>query len=250
MGRAISRVLRFDAGSAEGKDLEPIEVLRNRLKLNQEWVSFRDYGAGSPNADRSADEMRRGVIKRVPLAELVDSSKDRLWALLLFEIIREFRRECCLELGTCLGISAAYQGVALALNGKGKLLTIEGAPEVAGLARSHLDELRVDTVEVLDGRFDDVLPTVLREGVEFDYAFIDGHHDEEATGRYFEMILPHLSEDAVVVVDDIRWSRGMFRAWNRILNDPAVGTVFDFGDVGVLVLDRAGTGRKYQIPLY
>ncbi|HEX7116836.1 MAG TPA: class I SAM-dependent methyltransferase [Steroidobacter sp.] len=54
------------------------------------------------------------------------------------------------------------------------------------------------------GRFDDVLPGVLSEMGSVDYVFIDGHHEEEATNRYFELVRPYLSDIAVVVFDDIR----------------------------------------------
>jgi predicted O-methyltransferase YrrM len=59
------------------------------------------------------------------------SSKSRNWALLLYHLLRRFRPTSCVELGTCLGLSGAYQAAALKSNG-------------AGLG---------DTAEVVAGRF-------------------------------------------------------------------------------------------------
>lgn len=194
--------------------------------------------------------MSEGIVKQVSLSKIVLSSKSRLWALLLYGLIREFQPENCLELGTCLGISAAYQATALSLNGKGHLTTIEGSAELADLARSNLEKLKVNDVTVLTGRFVDVLPALHDSDSKFDYVFIDGHHDEVATVRYFESLFHRFTEDAVIVVDDIRWSDGMYRAWQRIIANTAVVSVFDFRNVGVVLLGLDGQKRQFRMPLY
>src|SRR6185436_17045659 len=105
---------------------------------------------------------------------------------------REFRPSRCLEMGTNLGVSAAYQAAALAVNGSGELHTIESAPPLAELSRGHLASLQL-AAEVHQGKFADVLPGLLARTAPLDYVFVDGHHDGPATVGYFAQLHPGLS---------------------------------------------------------
>ena len=199
-----------------------IEAARAELERSDAEIETIDYGAG-PDGSRTADEMARGVRVMRGVSELCrSSSKPPDAARLLFRLVRERRPGRSLELGTCLGISAAYQAAALELNGQGSLITLEGAPAVAARARSLLEELGLGRrVEVLVGRFVDLLPGLV-ERHRFDFAFIDGHHDEAATVDYFRRIRPAMSSGGLLVFDDIEWSDGMRRAWRTIRSDSHV----------------------------
>jgi hypothetical protein len=66
--------------------------------------------------------MNRGKVVTRTVGEVSKgASKPYFWSLLLFKLIRKFRPSICLELGTCLGISASFQAAALKLNGIGKI---------------------------------------------------------------------------------------------------------------------------------
>jgi len=129
--------------------------------------------------------------------------KSYFWSVLLFKLVRKFNPSACIELGTCLGISAAYQASAQKLNRKGKLVTLEGAVSLASLAEKNLQQLGLDNAHVVSGRFQDKLDTVLNENKPIDYAFIDGQHDEKATISYFEQLTPCLSVESIIDFDDI-----------------------------------------------
>ena len=58
-----------------------------------------------------------------------------------------------LEMGTCVGISAAYQAAALNDNGAGRLVTLEGYAELAAEAQELWSNLGLSNVEVIVGRF-------------------------------------------------------------------------------------------------
>jgi predicted O-methyltransferase YrrM len=202
--------------------IEAIESARARLEASSESVETIDYGAG-PGGMRTDEEMERGVPVIRNLGELCrSSSKPSHAARLLFRLVRERRPDRCLELGTCLGISAAYQAAALDLNGRGSLITMEGAPALAERAGILLDELGLGSrVDIRVGRFVDLLPDVL-QSARFDLAFVDGHHDENATLDYFRRIVPAMRAGGLLVFDDIGWSDGMARAWRVIRSDPSV----------------------------
>lgn len=239
---AIADAVSGNAPPDERSWIERIEELRGRLYASAKELEVVDYGAGSADMSLSAEQMYEGRTIATTVGErAARASQPPQWCLLLMRLVRELEPASCLELGTSVGISAAYQAAALELAGRGELVTVEGSPAVAQLARANLSELGLGRAEVRTGRFQDVLDELLHERAPVDYAFIDGHHDEQATVEYFRQLLPFLSNGAVLVFDDITWSAGMRRAWRAILDEEAVTVSADLEDVGVCVVE--GTAR-------
>ncbi|GHT10257.1 O-methyltransferase [Bacteroidia bacterium] len=223
--------------SLEEKDrINGIEQIRKKFTQNPTPVDITDFGAGNPDSKRSDDEMLKGITHSTTYGAICLGSKPSLWALLLFKLIKEFQPQTALELGTCIGISAAYQATSQKMNGKGTLITMEGAESIARLAEKNIASLHLDNVKVVCGRFGDTLPKVLKENQTIDYVFIDGHHDENATVDYYEMLLPHLSPRALLVFDDISWSEGMKRAWKKISCDEKILLSVDLTMLGICVM--------------
>ena len=237
--RAIEATLGGGLAPEERAWVRRIEQLRRRLRSSREPVTLTDFGAG-PGSGRAASTHTVG--------ERCLSSKSPLGALLLFRLVRELRPSRCLELGTNLGISAAYQAAALRLNGGGELHTVEGAHALAELSRTHLASLGL-SAEVHEGRFLDVLPGLLARTAPLDYVFIDGHHDGPATVGYFARIHPSLAPGALVVFDDVAWSSGMAEAWRTIRADPRVRVAVGLGTMGVCIVGGEGETVRIDLPI-
>lgn len=237
---AVRRALRASVfglpSDAERQWTADIESLRSRLLGDERELSVMDFGAGSGDVELTEAEMAKGRPKTLTVAEACAVSKPRRWALLLFHLVRGLRPRVCIEMGTCVGVSAAYQAAALRLNGDGRLITLEGALPLAELAAGNLKELGLDHARVVPGRFQDTLEGVLQEHAPVDFVFVDGHHDEHATLGYFGRVVPHLAAGAVLVFDDISWSAGMARAWSSIASDPRVAHALDLGAVGLCIM--------------
>jgi predicted O-methyltransferase YrrM len=247
---AINLNRRGDLTDNERPWIEAIERLRGRLEQSRETVLVPDYGAGSPQDSFSEEEMRDGnIITEIVGDACRNYSKPRIWATLLFYLIRQLKPKACIELGACLGISACYEAAALEINGAGKLVTMEGAESFADIARRNIESLALShRATVITGRFQDRLDEALEGLGEIDYAFIDGHHDERATVNYFEKLFSSLSSCAVVVFDDISWSTGMMRAWQRIKSDSRVDISIDLSKVGVCLFG-AGVKDHYKVEI-
>jgi predicted O-methyltransferase YrrM len=144
--------------------------------------------------------------------------------------------ESVLELGTCVGVSAAYIGAALELNGHGRLVTLEGGTSLVQRSQHTLEELGLDgRVTVVHGPFGQTLEPTLQELGSVDLAFVDGHHQEEPTLRYTEQIEGHLTQQAVLAYDDIAWSAGMQSAWRQLCAAPGCAQSVDLGGMGLIV---------------
>ena len=128
---------------------EIIDNIREDYLNSQEKITIIDYGAGSPNSDRLQQQMENGVSGNSYLSEIYKSaSTAKTWGELIFKIIRDFKPEKCLELGTSLGISGAYQISALKLNGFGELITIEGSPHLAEIAGNNFEKFNYKGVNL------------------------------------------------------------------------------------------------------
>ena len=227
--------------------VDRIEGLRATLQACEREIAKTDHGAGTRRLRRSKEAAYRGVVTTTTISRACRASTSRMWALFLFGLVRRLRPRRCLELGTCLGISAAYQAAAQRLNGDGTLVTLEGDPALAALAAQSLRGLGLEGIQLVPGRFQDTLQGVLEEHGPVDHAFIDGHHDGTATMGYFEQLLPHLAHPALLVFDDVSWP-GMRSAWRTIAHSGSVHLSSTLGNVGVCCVGSVLDGAAPRTP--
>ncbi len=234
MADAIEAMITNNVAADERPHVDAIEARRTELEASEDEISYTDFGSATRDESQSMEEMYEGVDRSRSVGHLCRrTSKPYRSALLLHKIIRSAGTKNGLELGTCLGISGSYEAAAMELNGNGRMITMEGAAPVAALAQQTFDRLGHGRVEIVVGRFQDTLTGTVAEQGPFDYAFIDGHHDGRATIDYYNIILPHLTDGAIVVYDDIRWSNGMLDAWNALKVHESVEVSVDLEDVGI-----------------
>ena len=240
LANTLKSTLKNDLVPKEKVWIDKIEQLRENLNASTTEISLVDYGAGKSYEDRTQQDMYTGKTVTTTVGEVCRSgSKSPFWSFLLFNLVREFKPAVCIELGTCLGISTSYQAVALSLNKAGKIVTIEGAKTLAKYAEQNIETIGLENVRVVADRFQDVLDKVLNESRPVDFAFIDGHHDENATMRYFDQLIPFLANQGVVLVfDDISWSPGMKKAWKKIKVDERVKISVDLRKVGICLMKK------------
>lgn len=210
-----------------------IEELRHRLLQDSTLVKVTDYGAGS-----QVDSHKMRKIKSITRY----SATSPFFCQVLFRIINLYKPTTLLELGTSMGISTLYQAAAVP---NGRFITIEGCPHIAQLAQKNFDQLHAHNIQLLNGRFNEVLPTALQQLGTLDYVFIDGNHREEPTLEYFEQCLQYSHENSVFVFDDIHWSEGMEAAWEKIKQHPAVTLTIDLFFCGVVFFRTAQREREH-----
>ena len=228
--------------ASQRRELRGIEARRTALLEDRRPVELRYYPA--PWEDRYSD--RKGADGIVVTQDVAGEVAKRISinvrpALLLYALIREFAPQRALEMGTGLGISGSYQAFGLRHGGSGRMLALEGAPDLAAIATETYAELGLDMVDVIVGPFTETLETAIAGGI--DYAYVDGHHDGRATVEYFEQLLPH-APNALLAFDDVRWSDGMREAWRKIANDERVSFAVNAGRLGLAFTGPAKRRRR------
>ncbi len=212
-----------------------VEARRQALLADERVLAVADFGAGSQVAGA-------GGARRAVRAIARHAAKPPRLAQLLFRLVNHFRPAVTLELGTSLGLSTAYLALA---DSRQRVISFEGCPATAVVARETFRELDLGNVELVEGNLDDTLPAVLAQlDVPLDFVFFDGNHRYEPTLRYFEQCLAKAHAESVFVVDDIHWSAEMERAWAAIQAHPAVVVTVDLFYVG-LVFFRPQQPRQH-----
>ena len=190
-------------------------------------MQVRDFGAGSHTGagpQRRLRDIARTAAKPAALAQL------------LFRLVNHFRPRTILELGTSLGLTTAYLAAA---DSRSRVLTFEGCPNTATVARETFEVLNLRNVTLIEGNLDDTLaPTLATLDGPLDFAFFDGNHRYEPTLRYFNLCAAHRTEQSVFVLDDIHWSGEMERAWAAICQHPDVTLTVDLFFVGLVFFRR------------
>lgn len=210
-----------------------LRELRNDLSRDSGVLKIEDFGAGSSNSNQ-----REKKISTI----LAHSVKSESSAQRLFKMVDMAAPEIILELGTSLGLTTLY----LAKSRPGaKIYTLEGSPEICAVAKKHFERFGAGNVTALEGPFDRILPGLLSQLPKIDFVFLDGNHQFDSTLNYWTMILPKLSEKAVVVVDDIHWSQGMQDAWQEIIKHERVRVSIDLFEMGVLFLDKELSRQEF-----
>jgi predicted O-methyltransferase YrrM len=221
LAEALRRFAARELEPEEQRGLRAIAKLAARLKAREDIIDTSHSGTG----------------RRRSVGDVAKASKGFYDGSMMFLLARAFRPRLCLELGTNVGISGAYQASAQRLNGGGRLVTLEGQPARAAIAESTFAELGLEDVEIRVGHFEQTLDPALTELDGLDWSFIDGHHFEEPTVDYYTRIAARIGRPGVILVDDIVWSEGMMRAWARIAPMPGISFAVELGRIGLCLLE-------------
>jgi len=200
------------------------EAQRKRLLGSKEGLEFVDPGSGVP-CKRTVSFQAKRTLLSVGATEF------------LAVLAKHLQCSAVLELGSSLGITTLY----LAGNHR-KVITVEGAAPVAAIAERTFGLFPELNIKLIQSTFDCVLADALQElGISPSKGpiliWLDGHHHEAATEKYIEQIYSALGARAVVVLDDIRWSEGMFNAWQRQCKQGRWRVKIDLHRMGILMAD-------------
>ncbi len=182
----------------------------NTLKQHRDWllnntaeIEVTDFGAGSR-------VFKSNLRKVSAIAKNAGMTKKR--QRLLSKLIAYLKPIEILEIGTSVGLAAAAMRSG---DESARITTVEGCPKTSGVARAGFDTFSFDNLELVTMKFDDFFDSAHFRS-DIDFAFVDGNHSKEATLTYFEKLLPNMTNEGVIVFDDIYWSPAMTEAWKEI----------------------------------
>lgn len=225
--QAFLKTLKPQNTANENQTFEVLQQFRQDLSVNERSISFVEIGSDS----------------EMTVAEIAQrAASPEIWARFFYHLSKAEPTENILEIGTNLGVSGQYFIKALKGKKNGKFITLEGVKGLCEIAENQFGSLADPSrFEVLHGLYDQTLINIVNRGILFNLVFIDGNHQYIATLKYFEMLKNNLDDKAVVIFDDIYWSKGMRKAWREVCKQKGVVLSVNFFKLGVIVFDSKST---------
>ncbi len=217
------------------KEYKNIEVIRDKLEKNRNTLNIRDDGAGSQVFKTKSREINR-LVRR--------SSVNKKFGRLLFRIIRSYKPQTIIELGTSLGISTMYMAAA---NQNAQVFTIESSRSLIAKAKENFRAAGLNNIELINNVFDQALPELSIHTEPPFFAFIDGNHRYEPTLNFFNILAQVADENCVIVIDDIYWSDEMTKAWKNICSDQRVKVSIDLFFAGIIFFRKGIAKQNFVI---
>jgi predicted O-methyltransferase YrrM len=211
---------------------ETIEALRRKMTMEARSVSVVDLGTGYSAVPR---QRKIGDIARRTLSPIKYSG-------IYQRLIRYFKCEVIVELGTSLGINTMY----MARPTHAKVYTFEGAPAITKVARENFSTLGAQNITLIEGDISNTLPPFLRQCPRIDLVFVDANHKTKPCLRYFDWILEAIHPESIVILDDIHLTQEMENAWAAIKNHESVQATVDLFRCG-MVFFRPSLNKQHVV---
>ena len=217
-----------------------IEQQRERLLRDERELVFVDYGSGA--LVKGEERVQR--VCDIARKSLAAKKYARLLARLVNWLGRSEEGLNIVELGTSLGITTAYMA---AMDSRNHVVTYEGCPAVAAMARETWEQLGLKNIVCCEGEID--AQKVAEEWDRVDMAFVDANHTYAGTRVYFNVLADKVHEKSVVVIDDIHGSEEMEQAWQEICADERVASTIDMYQMGMVFFDKHYWKRHYKMKI-
>ncbi|MGF1638416.1 MAG: O-methyltransferase [Cyclobacteriaceae bacterium] len=217
-------------------EADPFYDLLKSHSKNSTPISKNQFGAGSKSTNSS---------KPITLGQIIRSSISPFKiSALLVRIARFMEAATIVELGTSAGINTLRLANFLP---KSRIFTFEGNPDLIMFARKLLKDHNYRNVSIIEGDIDNTLAEFVRCGNVADLIYIDANHQGTALKHYFNLLRNPTFSHQIVVVDDIRWSSDMFKAWSELCSRQEVRLSFDLGRLGILLFRDSLVKQHYIV---
>ena len=216
-----------------------IQQMRHAISQNKAYFTRKDMGAGAQTTKTNAAIL------------LKQSSIGRAKGENLFRFVKWFKPNAILELGTNLGISAAYMA---SVNTATNLKTLEGDPYLVRLAKQHFKTINLNNIEVVEGDFTKSLCEIVLNNELYDLFYVDGNHAKIPTMEYLDFILRLKEKRYLIIFDDIYWSKEMAETWKIIKSKNNFNLILDLYHWGIVAnipelkapINETLISRKYK----
>lgn len=200
-------------------------------------IEVTDFGSGS----KIFKSNKRKVAQ---IAKVAGISTKR--AELLFRIVRYFKPNEILEIGTSLGLATSAIGLG---NVYSKITSLEGCPKTIAIAKNQSELHNLNNIDFVNTRFEDYLIKCQMNKEHLELIYFDGNHSKKATLDYFELLLPTITNNSVWIFDDIHMNSEMEESWETIKNHPQVKVTIDTFKWGI-VFFRSEQAKEHFIIRY
>lgn len=199
---------------------DKLKKIHKKLRSDNTMLTISDFGAGS-----------KTLSKERSIAQIFKTAASKgVYADLLFQITNFYPCTQVLELGTSLGMGTIRLAQG---NPSAKVTTLDACLETQRVAKRNCAEIGLENIEFVHSDFESYLQHLTPS--QFDVVFIDGHHNGKALIHYFDLLQQHSHDESIFILDDIRWSDDMLKAWEELCKRPEIHLSMDLFRMGIIV---------------
>lgn len=216
---SIVYALYTKALTSKNTSIDPEIIALKRQHLVDQTVVHQKFGSYSERPKNT----KIGTIAKRGVSSFHDS-------LILKSLIIYAGSKNVLELGSSIGLNAIVlaQGVDVSVT------SIDIDPQLIAIAQRNAQLLDLEaSINFVNADADHFIDKMHKEEVRFDFIYIDANHTFDATIRYYEKLKSLLSQQGIMVFDDINWSKPMNNAWGEIKNDVKQGVILENYNMGI-----------------
>lgn len=217
---------------------QPLEQWREQFKRSKETLPAVSQGALSQiesASHRTIRSIARGGISGPWQCQAY------------FRLARTLAPQRILEMGTSLGLSTAYLSLACPSS---DIVTVDADPGIISWAQKTFQKFQISNINLIHASFRQALKDLNGGDWKPDLVIIDGNHRLEATCRYFDEIMALTDYQAIVVIDDIHWSKEMELAWQYIIRQESTAVTVDLFQFGIIFPRVTHAGHYRLLPWF
>jgi len=193
-----------------------------------------------------------GINEKLTVSQICQkASSASIWGQFLFYLIKKQKEPHVLEIGTNLGMSGSYILSALKNKQKSYFSTMEGVSDLCKISAQKFKLIDQEKRhEIIEGLYENTFFKIINRGKKYNFFFIDGNHQKEATLSYFFKLKAILNKPSILLFDDINWTPDMHQAWLIIKDDLDVLYSIDFFKWGLVIIDSDRSKKKKHFRLH
>lgn len=226
----------IEGNEFENKNLfDKIAKLKSEAFQKNETLNYTIQGAGSVIIDNK---------KVVSVRKLLTSAVSSINKLkFIYKIASYCKPTVIIEVGTSLGFSSFVLNNVI----NSKFIGFEPVEALANHTNKLLKQSGSNNWQLFQEPFEGNLRNLnFRNEIVFFY--FDGNHTKEGLRNFFIEIEEMAKMNTIYcLIDDIRWSDGMFKEWKKVELKNAVSLSLDFFQMSLVSFEKKFQKEKFKI---
>jgi len=171
-------------------------------------------------------------------------TQSKNYGALLFRLINFFKCRTVLQIGSSTGVMSLY--LALPLRNSCDCIVLEDRTGLLDFVRAFAENHSLKNLQWMEGAYAENLRRLKQEIASFDFIFVNTMGNAEKTREALRLTGTFISQDTVMVIDNIKRNNAMKRLWQEIKSREDVGLTIDLFSLGLVFFNTQLHKQHYK----
>lgn len=214
--------------------LDDVLNYRKEVLSDKSLIEVEDLGSGG---------QKQKIYKTNISKHAQNSLKSKAELRFFYNIINYLGVEKIIEFGSSFGVSTMAMSRA---DSVAKIYTIEGSENIYLYAQNAFKKMNAENIVAINANIDDVVKQKDYFSEKVDMVVIDANHTYDAVVKYTEFVKGLMSENSILILDDIHWSKDMNKAWRKIIEDECFTLSIEMWQMGILFTSTSFSKQNFK----